>query len=173
MTADRPNILLIVVHDLGTHLRCYDWDPLIPGINVSLLARWPGAGDDIKRCIRTRRHKYIRNFDEGPILQMPSDSEISSTRRDMGDDHLAARPPVELYDLQQDPLETVNLAGQHESADIERRLAAQLQAFMEETDDPVLRGPIERPYNEAELVERVRERTGTRLAENRKKWAGH
>ena len=114
--------------------------------------------DDLKRAVRTRRHKYIRNFDPGPVLALPTDIEISLTRRDMGDTHLAPRPPVELYDLAADPLERDNLAGRPEHADIERALAAELGRFLSDTADPVVAGTIERPPEEAEIVARNQER---------------
>ncbi|MEW6355341.1 MAG: sulfatase [Planctomycetota bacterium] len=114
--------------------------------------------DDIKRCIRTCRHKYIRNYNEGPMLRLPSDIETSLTRRDMGNDHLRPRPPVELYDLAADPNETDNLAGRPEAAEVEKELASRLEALMEETNDPLLRGPIPRPPGEAACLQRLRER---------------
>jgi arylsulfatase A-like enzyme len=120
---------------------------------------------DIKRCIRTHRYKYIRNYDDGPLLQLPTDIEASPTRREMGDDHLAPRPKLELYDLDADPLETENLAGQPDHAETERDLAARLDRFLEATDDPILRGPIERPPGEAEIVRRNRERAERRKAQ--------
>ena len=43
---------------------------------------------DTKRCVRTATHKYVRNYDEGPLLQLPTDIEAGLTRRDMGDAHL-------------------------------------------------------------------------------------
>ncbi|MFC1712182.1 sulfatase [Candidatus Poribacteria bacterium] len=111
--------------------------------------------NDIKRCIRTHRYKYIRNYDAGPKLLLPTDIEQSLTRRDMGDEHLEPRPPVELYDLQKDPWETENLVGRLELADVESDLASRLQSFMEETDDPILRGPIPRPPDEADIINRI------------------
>jgi arylsulfatase A-like enzyme len=113
------------------------------------------APDDIKRCIRTASHKYIRNYSEGPRLTLPVDIEVSATRRDMGDDHLAPRPSVELYDLRDDPWEQVNLAGREACRSVEKQLAARLEAILEETRDPVLRGPIPRPQGEAEIRARI------------------
>ena len=110
---------------------------------------------DVKRCIRTERWKYIRNLDEGPALLLPLDVETGAVRRDMGDAHLAPRPPVELYDLAADPLEQNNLAGGPAAADIERDLSARLEEWMRRTGDPALAGPIRRPPAEAELFRRA------------------
>ena len=48
-----------------------------------------------------------------------------------------------------------SLAGRQELADVEKDLAARLHKLMEETDDPILRGPIPRPPGEAEIIERI------------------
>lgn len=116
------------------------------------------APDDIKRGIRTARYKYIRNYDEGPTLRLPTDIETSLTRRDLGDEHLAPRPAVELYDLESDPLEMVNLAGRPEMAAVEQDLASRLDRFQRETDDPILSGTIPRPAEEPELFRKAWER---------------
>jgi len=113
------------------------------------------APDDIKRGIRTEQYKYIRNYDEGPLLRLATDIGTSLTRRDMGDDHLAPRPVLELYDLEADPLEMANLAGRPEMAAVEQDLTARLDRFQRETDDPILRGPIPRPAEEPELIRKA------------------
>ena len=111
--------------------------------------------DDIKRCIRTTRYKYIRNYSQGPQLLLPADIETSATRRDMGDDHLSPRPSVELYDLADDPWEQVNLAGQDAYGTVEEDMDARLQRVLERTQDPVLCGTIPRPQREAEILGRL------------------
>lgn len=111
---------------------------------------------DLKRCIRTERWKYIRNYSEGPLLQLPTDIEVTATRRDMGDAHLAPRPETELYDLQADPLEMKNLAGQDTHAQTEMDLAGHLERFLEETHDPIrIDGAVPRSRNEAAARGRV------------------
>jgi arylsulfatase A-like enzyme len=112
---------------------------------------------DVRRCIRTERFKYIRNYLPGPDLVLP-DCETSLTRRDMGNAHLGPRPEVELYDLEADPLERTSLAGRPEFAEVEEDLARRLLAIQQETADPILKGLIPRPAVEKELLDRAYDR---------------
>jgi len=114
---------------------------------------------DVKRCVRGPRFKYIRNYHPGPELLIPTDSEISPTRRDMGNDHLRPRPEVELYDLVEDPTERTNLAGRPECAGVERSLAERLRTLQTETADPVLDGAVGRPATEEAILRRAYEAT--------------
>jgi arylsulfatase A-like enzyme len=123
--------------------------------NEQIYAEKNTSVHDIKRCIRTERYKYIRNYDKGPLLSLPTDIEASLTRRDMGDDHLAPRPPVEVYDLEKDPLEMDNLAGRPEMRPIENDLSSRLDRFLVETNDPIVHGSIPRPPQEADIVRRL------------------
>jgi N-sulfoglucosamine sulfohydrolase len=56
------------------------------------------------------------------------------------------RPPVELYDLQQDPEELANLAGKAATAVLEQELVDLLVDWMQDTADPLLQGPVPSPY---------------------------
>jgi arylsulfatase A-like enzyme len=112
--------------------------------------------DDIKRCVRTDRYKYIRNASEGPALVLPTDIVVTAAARDLGPESFAPRPPVELYDLSVDPWEQTNLAGTPETDGIQRDLSEMLERIMQETDDPLLDGTIPRPQAEAAIVDRIR-----------------
>jgi arylsulfatase A-like enzyme len=138
----------------SSFLRLFSGDDYVP--NEQIFAEKNTIPDDIKRCIRTERYKYIRNYNEGPRLHLPLDIEITLTRRDMGDEHLEPRPPVELYDLLEDPWEMENLVGRTGLADVENELASRLQKLMVETNDPLLSGPIPRPPEEAGILQRLR-----------------
>jgi arylsulfatase A-like enzyme len=94
------------------------------------------------RAVRTGRHKYVRNFEERPLLSLPGDIESSPTRRGMGDAHLGHRPAEELYDLDLDPLERVNLAPDPAHRATREELAGVLRAWQRATGDPLLDGPL-------------------------------
>jgi len=114
---------------------------------------YPG---DLKRCIRTARYKYIRNYGDGPKLHLPTDIEVTASRRDLGDGHLEPKPPVELYDLDADPWEQHNLAGSPDCRWIEEELAGRLDRHLNDTNDPVLSGSVPRPAGEAAQLAGIR-----------------
>jgi N-sulfoglucosamine sulfohydrolase len=104
------------------------------------------AAYDPQRAIRTRRHKLIRHFGDRlePVLPNVDDSPSK--------DMLVAagwgrhrRPRLELYDLLMDPGEMRNLADSPLHADVRAELESRLEAWMRETDDPLLDGPIAAP----------------------------
>jgi arylsulfatase A-like enzyme len=106
---------------------------------------------DPMRCIRTHRHKYIRNFETGFAVEVPGDIQLSPIFRADPSRYSTDRASVvELYDLEADPLEQRNLAGTPGVSAVEQRLSAQLWSWMRETDDPLLKGPVPSPrYRQA------------------------
>lgn len=115
------------------------------------------AAYEPQRAIRTRRWKYIRRFDDR-TAPVPANVDDSPAK----DIWLAAgwteRPPApeQLYDLHIDPAEGENLIGRPELAPVVRELRARLAAWMAETGDPLLRGPVAPPpgaeYNEPDQI---------------------
>jgi len=101
---------------------------------------------DPMRCVRTRRHKLIRNFEMAFAVEVPGDIQAGPIFRADPTRYSKDRASlVELYDLEADPLEQRNLAGTKDVAGIEERLSAELWRWMRETNDPLLNGPIASP----------------------------
>ena len=98
------------------------------------------------RTVRTERWKYIRRFDDypHPILANCDDSaskdlwiEAGWGRRDV--------PRESLYDLILDPQEGDNRATDPGCAEVLAEMRGRLDAWMRETEDPLLRGPVAAP----------------------------
>lgn len=101
------------------------------------------------RAIRTKKYKFIWNV--AHQLPFPLSSGLwnsitwQATLRD-GATHFGARtvqqclqrPAFELYDLEADPNETVNLADQPEYAALVERMQQKIRAFQQSTKDPWL-----------------------------------
>jgi N-sulfoglucosamine sulfohydrolase len=101
---------------------------------------------DPMRCVRTRRHKLIRNFETAFAVEVPGDIQAGPIFRANPTRYSRDRPNVvELYDLEDDPLEQRNLAGLPEMAEVEKKLSEELWRWMRETDDPLLKGPVPSP----------------------------
>jgi len=106
--------------------------------------------DNTSRTIRTRRYKLIRYFEPGRLIEFPIDTvpqrvaeHTERPRRKPG-----ARPVVQLFDLRSDPHERNDLAQSPEHAKIVRDLSERLWRWMEEVEDPILKGPLVTPYYE-------------------------
>jgi arylsulfatase A-like enzyme len=92
---------------------------------------------DPKRAARSLAYAYIRNYEDGPRLQLAIDLEKSETRRGMGDAHLAPRPSEELFDRSVDPHELENVADRPEYAAIRAGYAGLLHDYLEAIGDPI------------------------------------
>lgn len=101
---------------------------------------------DPMRAIRTDRYKLIRSFDSGFAVDVPGDVQLGTIYRTELQRYVSSsRPDLELYDLVSDPLETHNLAGQPDYAQIQSDLDQRLWQCMADTNDPLLNGPIPSP----------------------------
>jgi N-sulfoglucosamine sulfohydrolase len=119
------------------------------------------------RCVRTQRHKYIRNLAELPLVYMPVDIPENPAGEEMADEYFSdPRPREELYDLEADPLEQHNLAGEEAHEELLCDLSSRVDEWMEASGDPLLSGRY--PVSDAHR-ENMRERLGEeRFAE----WMG-
>ena len=103
---------------------------------------------DPMRCVRTQRHKVIANFENAPYQESPAD--YLNNAKGYPEIALAGErsrtsfyhPPIELYDLENDPDELTNLAEDSEYREIRDDLIRELRGWMEETGDALLDGPI-------------------------------
>jgi N-sulfoglucosamine sulfohydrolase len=96
------------------------------------------AAYEPQRAVRTKRYKYIRRY-ERPVLANIDDSPSKDYLLAHG---LAERdaPTEQLYDLVFDPNEANNIVD--EEPGIAAELRERLYAWMVETADPLLDGPI-------------------------------
>lgn len=98
------------------------------------------------RCIRTERYKYIRYFDDFDHVVPANidDSPAKSFLLEHGllDKHIEREL---LFDLYFDPTERNNLVGKPEYQQVYEDLTKRLHEWMVETNDPLLKGKVEKP----------------------------
>lgn len=104
------------------------------------------AAYEPQRAVRTRRWKYIRCFDgrDRPVLPNTDDGLCKTLWLEHGwpRQHLAAE---QLYDLTFDPQEAHNLVGDAAYVEVLQEMRGRLIAWMQQTGDPLLRGPVSPP----------------------------
>jgi N-sulfoglucosamine sulfohydrolase len=101
---------------------------------------------DPQRAIRTPRWKYIRHFDDYGKRVLPNidDSPSKDLFIEAGWGEREV-PREELFDLILDPDEGNNLAADRAFEHVRAELRGRLERWMQETDDPLLDGPIPAP----------------------------
>ena len=104
---------------------------------------------DLIRAVRDHRYKYIRNYQPFKTrAQYLAYAEVGSTMQELRRLHQQGeldavqqifmrptKPVEELYDLQADPHEIVNLAGSREHREVIERLRAEHESWMDRTLD--------------------------------------
>jgi len=101
---------------------------------------------DPMRAVRDGRYKYVRNFEFCRQTEELLDYLHSGSNRELDHRYAGGHPAEELYDLDVDPNEFKNVAAEPAYAEARLALARQLAAWMEETGDPLVRGPIASPF---------------------------
>jgi N-sulfoglucosamine sulfohydrolase len=101
--------------------------------------RWPSGSPDASVC--------ARSIPYGEIDSSPTKTYMMDHRDEDGVAHLSAlafgmRPAEELYDLEGDPGQLVNVAGSIEAAADQERLRGQLFDYLERTGDPRVVGGV-------------------------------
>ncbi len=95
------------------------------------------------RAVRTDQYKYIRSFWHLPSVYLSTDVFVSKAGRELREQYYAdSRPYEQLYDLERDPDEQANRADEQEYEAVRTELETRLYNWMEQTDDPLLEGPI-------------------------------
>jgi len=107
------------------------------------------------RGVRTREYKYLHNLVPGAIYPHATDLWASPTWqsvRKQGNagkigkrpvDRYLHRPAEELYDIQHDPDEIVNLAGSPAHQPLLKQFRADTEQFRKNTEDPWVKHPVE------------------------------
>lgn len=153
------DILPACMDAIGTnapaHVAGQSFLPLITGQSIpwrqTLCAEFTthGPGFTPQRTIRDERYKLILNLrtdqpkpglgvDGCKVRQAMQDSKWEKTEGYRVFKILENPPEVELYDLQNDPIEYHNLAGTAEHQAIETRLKKELHNWRQKTHDPLL-----------------------------------
>ncbi len=104
------------------------------------------AAYEPQRAIRTERWALIERFDSRDRPVLPN-IDAGETRDLLLSRGLAERDvaPLELFDTFFDPMQLCNLANDPACVEVRHDLRRRLHAWMSDTDDPLLRGPVPMP----------------------------
>lgn len=103
---------------------------------------------DPRRCIRNERYKLIANFSTAPEFMNPSQNYRPKTITAYPiQPEFSYHEYFEFYDLKMDPSETKNLINDEALKDLIDIFGIELLKWMQETNDPLLKGAVTAPQH--------------------------
>jgi N-sulfoglucosamine sulfohydrolase len=102
--------------------------------------RWPSGSPDASVCARAIPFGEI---DDSPTKTFMMDHRTEHGVAELAELAFGMRPAEELYDVESDPGQLINLCGKSEYAKVQQTLRKQLFDQLEKTRDPrVVGGPV-------------------------------
>ena len=143
-----PTILELVGKEVPEHMNGRSFLPLLRGEpyegreHIFSEMTWHDIYNPV-RSIRTKKYKYIRNFWHLPRVYLPTDVFVSESGREVRELFgCPPRPREELYDLDNSPQEDENVVLEPRYQEVRRELSRDLYDWMNNTNDPLLDGPV-------------------------------
>jgi arylsulfatase A-like enzyme len=151
-----PTLLSCLDIDIPQNMQGMDFMPFIEGKQKDGPRKYAFAQyttdmkrDNLSRSVITNNYQLIRYFDQGRTLEMPIDVHPQRFANHLERAKSSApRPYAQLFDIQKDPYELIDVAGQEELQKIKNELSDELLNWMKEVGDMLLKGPQKTPYYE-------------------------
>ena len=108
--------------------------------------------DNLSRSIITEKYHLIRYFDQGRTVDYPVDVEpVQFASHVQRASTIGTRPFFQLFDIEKDPYELVDIGQKQEMMPAVLELNRKLYEWMVSVNDPLLEGPLRTPYYEKAL----------------------
>ena len=149
-----PTFLDAVGAELPDDIQGHSFWPLLTGGDykpkdlIFAERNWHGASYDPMRSVRSEKYHLIKNFDTSlksgwtPENVPEVKEKFKSYPSSLFPGGTEPREEVELFDLEKDPYDWHNVAGDPALADVKEELLGALDRGMHDTDDPRLKGEI-------------------------------
>jgi len=110
--------------------------------------------DNQSRTVISGKYQMIWYFDAGRTVKYPTSTSPSGFAAHIErEETTGTRPFFDLFDIENDPWELVNLGEEGNYNDLIEKLAGEMMEWMKSVDDPLLRGPLATPYYERSFKE--------------------
>jgi len=151
-----PSVLDLIGADIPYNIEGKSFLPILKGEKESIrsdifIEKSHHDIYDPMRGIRTGKYKYIKNFEKSEVLfkiplDMTDDARCGNVIKNKYPEiYNEERMAEELYDLEKDPNETDNVINDPDYKAIAIELRKKLEVWMEQTNDPLLKGRIIHP----------------------------
>jgi N-sulfoglucosamine sulfohydrolase len=149
-----PTLLTFLGFDIPENMQGMDFYPFLSGKAENGPRKYIYAQyttdmkrDNVSRSVLTEKYQLIRYFDQGRSVKWPVDVDPQEFANHVERaKSVAPRPFAQLFDIENDPFELVDLSGKEDLQKVKDALSEKLLEWMKEVDDPLLKGPERTPY---------------------------
>ena len=149
-----PTLLSFLGYDIPENMQGMDFFPFLSGKTKKGPREYVFAQyttdmkrDNVSRSVLTEKYQLIRYFDQGRSVKWPVDVDPQEFANHVERAKSSTpRPFAQLFDINDDPFELVDLSEKEDLQKVKKALSDKLLEWMKEVNDPLLDGPQQTPY---------------------------